>query len=162
MTTTAKIIAGGLRIKNKLTIEEKMRTIDVRHLDVPTEELLEYITAHIKTNIRNDEQQIIVTPSQLENIKYRFSTTRSSMGYICTFMGIPVIVGYREQDLLGKPFPEPIIDESEDAVKMFREAIASSEERIRGEYAEEKPKSKVSKKETKQQGRPRHMPVWKD
>lgn len=140
-----------------------MRTIDVRHLDVPTEELLEYITAHIKTNIRSNEQQIIVTPSQLENIEELHSlSVTSSMGYICTFMGIPVMVRTREQDIQGKPFPEPIINESEEMIKMYQEAIALAEESFRREYAEEKPKSKVSKKETKQQGRPRHMPVWKD
>lgn len=140
-----------------------MRTIDARHLDVPTEELLEYLSANIRMSVRNDEQQIIITPSQLENIEeVQALSATSSMGYRPTFMGVPVMVRPRHPSIQGNPFPEPIIDESEDAVKMFREAIASSEERIRGEYAEEKTKSKVPKEETEQQRRPRHMPVWKD
>lgn len=123
-----------------------MRTIDARHLDVPTEELLEYLSANIRMSVRSNEQQIIITPSQLENIEevHHLHVT-SSMGYMCTFMGVPVMVRPREPSIQGNPFPEPIIAE-----------------RIEGEYVPKKPKAKVPKEEVKQQGRPRHMPVWKD
>ena len=122
-----------------------MRTIDARHLDVPTEELLEYLSANIRMNVRNSEQQIIITPSQLENIEdiYPLYAT-SSMGYMCTFMGVPVKVEPREPSIQGNPFPEPIIAE-----------------RIRGEY-EPKKRTKAKEKEAKQPKPRRHVPVWKD
>lgn len=147
-----------------------MRTIDARHLDVSAEELLEYLSANVVMNIGNSEQQIIITPSQLENIEeiHHLHVT-SSMGYMCTFRGVPVMVKHREPSIQGRAFPEPIIDESEAVTRMFAEyarieteIMMAQAKRIEGEYVPKKPKAKVPKEEVKQQGRPRHMPVWKD
>lgn len=147
-----------------------MRTIDARHLDVPTEELLEYLSANIRMNVSNSEQQIIITPSQLENIEEVHPLyATSAMGYRCTFMGVPVKVEHREPSIQGKPFPVPIMSQSEAVTRMFAEyaridaeIMMAQAERIEGEYVPKKPKAKVPKEEVKQQGRPRHMPVWKD
>lgn len=149
-----------------------MRTIDARDLDVPTEELLEYLRVNIRMRIPYHEQMIIITPTQLENIR---SAQTGSLSYHeryhASFMGVPVEIKNRTAET--RAFPEPILSHAIDAAirlntqeeavaKMFTEyAKIFAEERI-DDYIPKKPKAKVPKKETEQPRQRRHVPVWKD
>ena len=146
-----------------------MRTIDARDLDVPAEELLEYLRVNIRMSIPYHEQMIIITPTQLENIR---SAQTGSLSYHeryhASFMGVTVEIKNRTAE--ARPFPEPIPSAAIDAairLNTEQEAVAKMFTEYARIFAEEQiddyiPKTKVPKKEAEQTRRQRHVPVWKD
>lgn len=139
-----------------------MRTIDARDLDVPTDELIEYLYVNMRLNVRN--QEIILTPTQAENLSYmdNFASLGTDGAF---YMGVPVTIKPREQPIQGKPFPEPIathIPTEERLRGLMIDAVATDESRLLGDRYAEPPRKKKTKKNSPEPRPKRHVPVWED